>query len=286
MDGKSGRACVITGAGRGLGRALALHVASEGYEVAMCSRTAAELDDAVDEVERAGGRASARTVDVTDPAAVEAFAAGVAEQHGSVWAVVNNAAVLGPVGRVDTVDVEPWMHALAVDVGGVVAVTRAFVPQMRRAGSGRIVNLSGGGIGGPTPQSRVSAYTASKAAVDVLTEVLAGELASDGITINAVAPGPAPTTFLAEVLRVGPEVAGPELHEAAVQNQSSSGCFDSFFALIDFLLADDSEWLTGKLLSARWDRVEDLLARRDRLVGTSLLTLRRIDDQLFSEVPR
>ncbi|HYV60105.1 MAG TPA: SDR family oxidoreductase [Acidimicrobiia bacterium] len=280
-----GRACVITGAGRGLGRALAVHLAATGYEVAMCARTAAELDDAVAEIERAGGRASAHTVDVSDTAAVDAFAARVAELHGRVWGVVNNAAVLGPVGPIDTVDVDQWMHTVAVDVGGVVAITRAFVPLLRAAGGGRVVNLSGGGIGGPAPQLRVSAYTASKAAVDVLTEVLAPELGDDRITINAVAPGPAPTTFLDEVRRAGPEVAGAELHEAASAHDAPA-CFDPFFELIDFLLADESSWLTGKLLSARWDRVEDLVARRDQLVGSSGLTLRRIDDELYTENPR
>jgi len=280
------RACVITGAGRGLGRALALHVATAGYEVAMCSRTTSELDDALAEVEQAGGRASAHTVDVGDPSAVDGFAARVAEEHGSVWAVVNNAAVLGPVGPIDTVDVERWMHAVAVDVGGVVAVTRAFVPQMRRSGGGRVVNLSGGGIGGPTPQPRVSAYTASKAAVDVLTEVLAPELTVDGITINAVAPGPAPTRYLDDVLQAGPATAGRDLYEAASRTRDAAACFDSFFSLVDFLLGEESSWLTGKLLSARWDRVEDLVARRDELVGTSRLTLRRIDDELFTEIPR
>jgi NAD(P)-dependent dehydrogenase (short-subunit alcohol dehydrogenase family) len=277
------RACVITGAGRGLGRALAVHVADAGFEVALCSRTASELDDAVGEIEQTGGRASAFTVDVSDPVAVDAFAAQVVERHGPVWAVVNNAAVLGPVGSIDVVDAESWMRAVAVDIGGVFAVTRAFVPQMRRSGGGRVVNLSGGGIGGPSPQPRVSAYTASKAAVDVLTEVLASELTGDGITINAVAPGPVPTTFLDDVLRAGPEVAGPELHDAAVRNRDAPACFDSLFALVDFLLGDESSWLTGKLLSARWNRVDDLRARRDRLVGTSLLTLRRIDDALFTE---
>src|SRR6266700_913991 len=143
MDAKPERACVVTGAGRGLGRALAVHIAAAGHPVALCSRTTAELADAVEEVERAGGRATAHTVDVGDAGAVDTFALEVAERHGSVWAVVNNAAVLGPVGRIDTVQVDRWLEAIAVDIGGVAAVTRAFVSQMRSSGGGRIVNLSG-----------------------------------------------------------------------------------------------------------------------------------------------
>jgi 3-oxoacyl-[acyl-carrier protein] reductase len=276
------RVCVITGAGRGIGRALAVHVATAGYNVAMCSRTADDLADTLAEVEQAGGRGSAHTIDVSDVSAVDAFAGEIAEQHGPAWAVVNNAAVLGPVGPIDTLDLDRWMHALAVDVGGVVAVTRAFVRQMRGTG-GRIINLSGAGIGGPAPQLRVSAYAASKGAVDALTEVLAGELQGDGITVNAVAPGLVATSFLDDVLRAGPELAGPELHADAVRNQHAPVCLDSFFELVDFLLGDQSTWLTGKLLAARWDRVSDLIARRDQLMDTSLLTLRRIDGELFTE---
>ncbi|HKA92745.1 MAG TPA: SDR family oxidoreductase [Acidimicrobiia bacterium] len=278
------RACVITGAGRGLGRALAVHLATAGYEVALCARSTAEIEDAVREIEQVGGRASGHTVDVSDPNAVDELASRITEQHGPVWAAVNNAGVLGPVGPVDAVDAERWMQAIAVDIGGVFAVTRAFVPQMRRSGGGRVVNLSGAGIGGPRPLPRVSAYTASKAAVDVLTEALAPELIGDGITINAVAPGPTPTAFLDDVLHAGPDLAGPQLHDDAVRNHDATGCTDSFFALVHFLLGEESSWLTGKLLSARWDRVDDLVARRDQLVGTSLMTLRRIDDVLFTEV--
>lgn len=252
--------------------------------MALCARSAHEVASAAAEIEDAGGQALAETLDVSDAAAVHSFARGVATRFGPPWGVINNAAVLGPVGRIEAVDLEHWLRALVVDVGGIAAVTQAFVPQMRAAGGGRIVNLSGGGIGGTGLQPRVSAYTASKGAVSALTEVLARELASDAITVNAVAPGRQPTAFLQDVLRAGPEVAGPELYHATVQNAEQPENLENFFALLDYLVAAESDWLTGKLLSARWDRVSDLRARRDQLVGTSLLTLRRIDDELFREV--
>jgi len=277
------RPCVVTGAGRGIGRALALHLASAGMPLALCARSSDELEETAEQVRDRGAAVVARVVDVSDAAAIAAFAGIVGGELGPPWALVNNAAVLGPVGRLDEVDMNEWFRALLVDVGGVAASSRAFIPLMREAGGGRIINLSGGGIGGAGLQPNVSAYTASKAAVAVLTESLARELAGE-ITVNAVAPGAQPTTFADEVLRVGPEQAGRELHEATIRDQATSPPLDAFLSLVDFLLSPDSAWLTGKLLSARWDRVEAIVDARERLAGTSLLTLRRIDDTMFAEV--
>jgi NAD(P)-dependent dehydrogenase (short-subunit alcohol dehydrogenase family) len=277
--------CVVTGAGRGIGRALALHLASVGMPLALCARSNDELDETAAEVRDRGATVLASVVDVSDAAAMAAFAGVVRDELGAPWALVNNAAVLGPVGRLDEADMNEWFRALLIDTGGVAATSRAFVPLMRDAGGGRIINLSGGGVGGAGLQPNVSAYTASKAAVAVLTESLARELAG-AITVNAVAPGAQPTGFADEVLRVGPEHAGRELYEATVRDQSTTASLDGLLSLVDFLLSPESAWLTGKLLSARWDRVEALLDARERLVSTSLLTLRRIDDTMFQEVTR
>jgi len=273
----------VTGAGRGIGRALALHLASVGRPLALCARSENELDDTVARVRECGAAVISGVVDVAETTAVAEFAEIVRGTLGAPWAIINNAAVLGPVGPIDEVDMNAWLRTLLVDIGGVAASSRAFVPLMRDAGGGRIINLSGGGIGGAGLQANISAYTASKAAVAVLTEALARELTGE-ITVNAVAPGAQPTGFVAEVLRVGAGQAGVELYEATVRNQLAESSLDGFFELIDFLLAQESEWLTGKLLSARWDRVDELRAARVRLENTSLLTLRRIDDTSFAEV--
>jgi NAD(P)-dependent dehydrogenase (short-subunit alcohol dehydrogenase family) len=253
--------------------------------LALCARSSDELEETAEQVRDRGAAVVARVVDVSDAAAIAAFAGIVGGELGPPWALVNNAAVLGPVGRLDEVEMDEWFRALLVDVGGVAASSRAFIPLMREAGGGRIINLSGGGIGGAGLQPNVSAYTASKAAVAVLTESLARELAGE-ITVNAVAPGAQPTTFADEVLRVGPERAGRELHEATIRDQATSPPLDAFLSLVDFLLSPESAWLTGKLLSAQWDRVEAIVDARERLAGTSLLTLRRIDDTMFAEVTR
>ena len=253
------------------------------YAVGIVARSADELADTAEQARAHGVAVHASAFDVVDGAAVDAFAASVSDNLGTPWALVNNAAVLGPVGRIDDVEMSDWFRALMIDVGAVAATSAAFVPLMREAGGGRIVNVSGGGIGGPGLQPNVSAYTASKGAIAVLTETLARELAVT-ITVNAVAPGAQPTGFGNEVLRVGPEQAGAELYDATVRNQAIPTALDEFFALVEFLLSPESQWLTGKLLSARWDRVEDLRTGREQLENTSLLTLRRIDGTMFAPV--
>lgn len=274
---------MVTGASRGIGRDLALHLASIGTPLGICARSEADLDATASDARSLGVDVVVRSLDITDQAAVGGFVDEVCSAVGPPWGLVNNAAVLGPVGPFRDADLDDWIRALQVDVCGVAVASRLFIPRMLDGGGGRIINLSGGGIGGAGLQPNVSAYTASKAAVAVLTETLARELAGR-ITVNAVAPGAQPTSFVDEVLRVGPGIAGAELYDATVRDQAAPASLHQLFELVEFLLAEDSGWLSGKLLSARWDRVDELHAARARLEGTSLHTLRRIDDALFEAV--
>jgi 3-oxoacyl-[acyl-carrier protein] reductase len=282
----AGTTCVVTGASRGFGFAVAQHLAGRGATLAICARDPVALDRAAAQLRAAhGGRVIATPLDVGDEPAVRAFAATVAGSD-PVHALVNNAGVLGPVGRIDTVPLDEWRHAIGVNLVGVAHATAAFVPLMRDGGS--IVNLSGGGVGGPGVQSHISAYTAAKGAVAVLTETLADELAPLGIRVNAVAPGALRTELMRAVLDAGPERAGDTLYETAQriygeQHEAGEGLDDDCRALLDFLLDDASRGLTGRVLSARWDRVADLRGQLAQLPGTSRYTLRRIDGELFRE---
>jgi NAD(P)-dependent dehydrogenase (short-subunit alcohol dehydrogenase family) len=245
------------------------------------------MEHAASELSALGAPAAiAQVVDVADSGAVREFAVGVRRSLGPAYAVVNNAAVLGPVGPAGALDLAHWRDALLVDVFGTVAVIDAFADQFSERGRGRVINLSGGGTGGPGVAPRLSAYTASKAALVSLTETLAKELASAGTTVNAVAPGAHATGFSDAVLDAGPDGAGRALYDQAVAQANAPDPIEPFLALVDFLLDDESQWLTGRLLSARWDRVETLRARRAEIETSSLLTMRRIDDALYKEVAR
>lgn len=279
----TGRVCVISGGSRGIGAQLAAWLAEAGADVAICSRRAGDAQRVAAEL---AGRFNVRVLgsacDVRDPRAVDAWIRSVASELGRVDVAVANAAVFGPVGPLDTVDMSEWMHTLAVDVGGVANVAHSAVPVMRRQGFGRLLALSGGGVGGPRPLAMASAYAASKAAVCVLMEALALELEGTGVTANAVAPGAVPTGFMDGALVAGAEVAGDVLFAAASDRTPPD--MSGLLALLDYLVSERSGWLTGRVLSARWDSVGNLEKDRPVIEGGSRLRLRRIDADLYGEL--
>ena len=279
----SGMSAIVTGASRGIGRATASALAVAGARILLCARTESEITAAADDIrERTGGETLACVADVTSPADVERMAVLVRERWGGIDVLVNNAATLGPVGRLVDVTMGDWVRALTGNVESVALVCHFMIPLMRSGGS--IVNLSGGGIGGDAIQERVSAYTASKAAVIVLTEVLASECAPRRIRANVVAPGAVATHFTDAILEAGPERAGGRSYETTVRQRSSPDHLDDFLRLVVWLASDRSAWLTGRLLSARWDSVDRLERLRPRIAESSLLQLRRIDGELFAPV--
>jgi 3-oxoacyl-[acyl-carrier protein] reductase len=279
---------VVTGASRGLGAAIADHLASLGYAVALCSRAYGEAESIAEQIARAHGRATlGAAVDVASAAEVHAFAQRVHIELGAARVIVNNAATLGPVGPLSSSSLDAWSAAIDVDLKGPAYVLAAFVDQLAESGGGRVIGLSGGGIGGPNPMQRCSAYVAAKAGLAVLTEVLADELAAHGATINAIAPGALPTGFLAEVVDVGAAIAGADLFADATSRGHGlqPAHLDPVLALLDYLISPDAGWLTGRVLSARWNSPESLhalhAADQTEPMSRDLFTLRRIDDDLY-----
>jgi len=279
----AGRVAVVTGGSRGIGLAIARALGAEGAKVAIASRTQRDLDAARAVLEADGVEVLARATDVARFTDVKALVDAVEARWGRVDVLVNNAGVNGAIGRVDECDTAEWKLAFEVNVFGTMHACRAVLPGMRARRSGKIVNLAGGGVGGPGVEPRVSAYAASKAAVVQLTESLARELADDGVQVNAVAPGAVVTEMTAAVVAAGPEKAGQELYERTVKQRASGGESPDLAAkLVVWLASDASGALTGKLLSAKWDKVEAIDAASAN--KSSLFALRRIDGALFDEV--
>jgi NAD(P)-dependent dehydrogenase (short-subunit alcohol dehydrogenase family) len=182
----TGRIALVTGGGRGIGREAALALASAGADVAVAARSANELADAVTAIRAAGRRGEAIVCDVTDRAQVEAMIAQVKGALGEPLILVNNAGIAGSAKLTDTTD-EMWDGMLRVNATGAFYCTRAVLPMMLQAKWGRIVNVAS--IAAKAGAPYIAAYAASKHALLGLTRAVAAEVATRGITVNAVCPG-------------------------------------------------------------------------------------------------
>ncbi|HEV7493829.1 SDR family oxidoreductase [Baekduia sp.] len=270
----AGRTALITGASQGLGLEIARSYLREGARIVICARSEETLRAAEDEL--AGlGEVHGRPADVASPEEVEGLVAFAVERLGGLDVLVNNAGVYGPKGAIDDVDWAAWAKAIEINLMGSVLPARFALPHLRAAERGKVVQLSGGGATNPLPF--LSAYAASKAAVVRFVETLAGEVADDGIDVNAIAPGALNTRMLDEVLEAGPEAVGEAFYAKALQQRDSGGTsLERGAALSVYLGSRKSDGITGRLLSAVWDPWEDLERHTDELDGTDIYTLRRI----------
>jgi NAD(P)-dependent dehydrogenase (short-subunit alcohol dehydrogenase family) len=279
----AGQVAIVTGGSRGIGFAIARALGTEGARIAITSRTAVELENARLKLETDRIEVLADPADVSRFDDVRTFVENVARRWGRIDVLVNNAGALGAIGRLDECDLAAWKLAVEVNLFGTMHMCRAVLEHMRARRRGKIVNVAGGGIGGPTVLARMSGYASSKAAVVQFTEALAREVHEDDIQVNAVAPGAVVTEMTAAVIAAGPERAGAELHQRTLEQRARGGESPELASkLVVWLACQGSDGLTGKLLSAKWDKPEAVdVAVANR---SSLYSLRRIDGVLFREV--
>jgi len=237
-----GKVAIITGAGHGIGRAYALGLAREGARV-----LAADIDQAAEETARqivaAGGEALAVRTDVADQQSTEAMARAAADRWGRIDILVNNAAIFAtiPISRVgfEDVSVDEWDRLMAVNVRGVWLCCRAVAPYLRRAGKGKIVNISSSTVleGSPTRAH----YVASKAAVIGLTRTLARELGDANVCVNVLLPGS--TLSEAEPTEEIIKMRAKPAEKRAIKRVQRP---DDLVGTMIFLCSDDSDFITGQ----------------------------------------
>jgi 3-oxoacyl-[acyl-carrier protein] reductase len=272
-----GKVALVTGASRGLGLEVARRLFNAGAHVMMVARDPASLGAACNDLPDPilpGQHSAWHAADLARPEAIDAAMEHCYERLGDVDILVNNAAVQGPLGPFESADWDAWRRVFEVDFFAAAYLCRRVIPAMRRAGRGKIINMSGGGAASARPD--VTAYACAKTALVRLTETLAEELKDARIDVNAVAPGPMNTRMLQETVAAGPGGAKRE-YAAAVERSKTGGAPPEKAAeLVTWLASAASDGITGRLISAVWDDWPKLADRRDELAKTDVYTLRRI----------
>lgn len=272
------RNAIVTGGSQGFGRAIVEAFVREGANVLFCARdgeSLARFEQKLKESARAGQRILAQACDVSSASDSEELFRRADDELGALHILINNAGVYGPKGPSEEVAWDEWCRCIEINLYGTLLPCRHAIARFKKFGYGKIINLSGGGATNPLPN--ISAYAASKAAVVRLTETLAEELRAFRVDVNAIAPGALNTRLLDEVLQAGPGKVGADFHARAIKQSQEGGVpLDLGADLCVYLASAESDGVTGKLLSAKWDTWSSLHTRKNDLNSTDIYTLRRI----------
>lgn len=251
-----GKVAIVTGASRGIGRAIALRLAREGAAVVVNYRTqAVAAEETVAEIGRSGGEATAVQADVADRAAAERLAARALERYGGIDVLVNNAGIMYK-SDVLNFNTDEFQQMRNTNVGGVIHSVAAVAPHMKAQKSGSIVNLVSIAALGTAVQG-TTFYAATKAAVAILTKRFALELGPFGINVNAVSPG----FIVTDMVKAG---RTPEEFEQLLKNMAGrnvlarNGTPADIAAVVAFLASPDAAFLTGQILTADGGRTDFL----------------------------
>lgn len=263
----NGVTAVVTGGGRGVGRAIALGLGRRGASVAVAARSRREIEEVAASIEHAGGRAVAVRTDVTDRRSVDSLIAEVERAFGPPTLLVNNAGSWRHVGPVAECDPEEWWDDVEVSLKGTLLCARAVLPAMLRNHSGRIVNVSSYAAISASPY--LTAYASAKAAILRLTDSLAAELDGSGVSVVAITPGFVRTRL---VERIASSAAGqrylPKLGERGDALEP-----DRAADLVADVASGRLDALAGRFLHVL-DDVDDLLAHAEEVRVQDLYVLR------------
>ena len=232
-----GRVAIVTGAGQGIGRAIAEKLRAEGASVIVADKNEETAAKTAAEI---GG--TAQVTDVSDPDQVGALVVAAADQFGKIDILVNDAAIV-PFVPWEELDFAEWRRVMSVNIDGVFLMCKAVYPHMKAAGYGRIVNIASNVVTAGTPN--MAHYVSSKGAVFAFTRSLATEVGAHGITVNAVAPG----LTASEGVMASPHAEAFDF-VVSLQSIPRRGVPADIAPAVAFLASEEAHWITGQMLTA------------------------------------
>ncbi len=232
-----GRVAIVTGAGQGIGRAIAEKLRDEGAGVIVADKNSETAAKTAAEI---GG--TAHVSDVSDPDQVSALVAAAVDQFGRLDILVNDAAIV-PFVPWEELDFAEWRRVMSVNIDGVFLMCKAVYPHMKAAGYGRIVNIASNVVTAGTPN--MAHYVSSKGAVFAFTRSLATEVGAHGITVNAVAPG----LTASEGVLASPHAEAFDF-VVSLQSIPRRGVPADIAPAVAFLASEEAHWITGQMLTA------------------------------------
>lgn len=270
------KTALITGASSGLGVMLAKRFAIEGYSLHLVARRRDQLE-AISQGIQADSRVAVKSwiCDLASDVDREKFLNEFTNFCPYLDVCINNAACQGPIGSLEVTNWGEWQETLKLNFLAPVRICQKLLPLLKKARAGVIINISGGGATGPRPN--FSAYASSKAALVRFSENLAEEMRHLGIRVNCIAPGAMPTDMLKKVLQADKKKVGEkEFSQAQKVLEGGADVMERAADLALFLASDKAAGITGKLISAPWDRWEDWPKHLAELESSDAYTLRRI----------
>lgn len=246
------RVSIITGGGRGIGRAIALRFAKEGAHTVIAGTSKENIESTASEISERGRRSLAVVTDVSDEASIEQMIAATLNEFGQIDILVNNAGVIGPTAPVTRVDREQWDSVLAINLTGAFLCAKHALPHMIERQAGTIINITS--IAGLIAYALRSAYAVSKWGMIGLTRTLAEEAGRHNITVNAIAPGPVRGPRIEEVVRRRAAEMGRSFEEVerdyieptALKRMVEE---DDIAAMALFLASEEGRNITGETLN-------------------------------------
>ena len=269
---------IITGGSEGLGFEIARKFILAGASITICSRNKKNLKSAEFKLKKLlnkNQKLLTIVADISKENDVKKLIKITIQKLGDCSILVNNAGIYGPKNKLEKINWKEWKKTIEINLFGSVLMCKELINHFKKKRYGKIIQLSGGGATNPLPY--LSAYAASKAGIIRFSETLANEVANYNISVNAIAPGALNTRMLDEVIKAGPDKVGIDFYKRSVNQKKTGGTpLSSASDLAVFLASSQSDNITGKLISALWDKWEDWPKYADKIMNSDVYTIRRI----------